>query len=165
MDDILIHAPTAEKNYTILIDVLKICDNNNLKLNREKTTIGKDQVEYIGHILSRDGLKISNKRIESIKNMPDSMSVKGVMTILGMVTYTCKCLPNLCSVTEPLRQLIKDSSKPPPPISSSEEILPRLTLPKSEQINHPSSNHTYRKSTPNHIHHHYFPSVTHTRQI
>ena len=96
----------------ILVDVLKKCENNNLKLNIEKTNIGKDQVEYIGHILSRDGLKISSKRIESIKNMPDPMSVKGVMTILGMVTYTCKFLPNLSGVTEPLRQLIKDSSKP-----------------------------------------------------
>ena len=54
---------------------------------------------------------------------------------------------------------------PPPHISSSEEILPRLNrrpLPNSEQINHPSSNHTYTKSTPNYIHHHYAPSVTPT---
>ena len=33
-------------------------------------------------------------------------------------------------------------------------------LPNSEQINHPFSNHTYTKSTPNHIHHHYAPIVT-----
>ena len=42
------------------------------------------------------------------------------------------------------------SQTPPPHISSSEEILL------------PSSNHTYTKSTPNHIHHHYAPSVTPT---
>ena len=34
------------------------------------------------------------------------------------------------------------------------------TLSNSEQINHPFSNHTYTKSTPNHIHHHYVPFVT-----
>ena len=40
-------------------------------------------------------------------------------------------------------------------------------LTNSEQINHPSSNHTYTKSTPNHIHHHCAPSVTptHTAHI
>ena len=64
------------RNSKALVDVLNICENNNLKLNREKTNIGKDQVEYIGHILSRYGLKISSKRIESIKNMPNPMSVK-----------------------------------------------------------------------------------------
>ena len=35
-------------------------------------------------------------------------------------------------------------------------------LTNSEQINHPSSNHIYIKSTPKHIHHHYARSVTHT---
>ena len=52
---------------------------------------------------------------------------------------------------------------PPPHISSSEEILPAspgTPLPNSEQINHPSSIHTYTKSTPNHIQHHYAPSIT-----
>ena len=33
-------------------------------------------------------------------------------------------------------------------------------LPYSEQINHSSLNHTYTKSTPKHIHHHYAPYVT-----
>ena len=58
---------------------------------------------------------------------------------------------------------------PPPHISSSEEILPRLTcrtLPNSEQINHLSSIlKSYLQSTPNHIHHHHAlppPCNTHT---
>ena len=52
---------------------------------------------------------------------------------------------------------------PPPHISTSEEILPRLTrrtLAQLEQINHPFSNHTYTKSTPNHINHYYAPFIT-----
>ena len=54
---------------------------------------------------------------------------------------------------------------PPPNTSSSEERLPAslvTLLPSSEQTNLPSSNHTYTKSTPKHIHHHYSPSVTST---
>ena len=61
----------------------------------------------------------------------------------------------------------RDSDKilhtPPPHSSSSEEILPSLTCHTLAQlsINNPSSNHTYIKSMPNHIHHHYSPSETH----
>ena len=54
---------------------------------------------------------------------------------------------------------------PPPHTSSSEERLPdSLVAPllNSEQTNLPSSNHTYTKSTPKQIHHHYAPSVTST---
>ena len=55
----------------------------------------------------------------------------------------------------------------PPHTSSSEEILPRLTRRTLAQLrtnNLPSSNHTYTKSTPKHIHHHYV-TFTHTTHI
>ena len=41
--------------------------------------------------------------------MPEPKSIAEVQTLLGMVTYTCKFLPNLSSVTEPLRNPIKES--------------------------------------------------------
>ena len=56
----------------------------------------------------------------------------------------------------------------PPHISSSEENFPVslvALLPNSEQINHPSTNHIYIKSTPNHIPYHYAPSVTLTHTM
>ena len=52
---------------------------------------------------------------------------------------------------------------PPPHISSSEDILPRLTRCTLAQLRtnkSPSSNHIYTKSTPNHTHHYCAPSVT-----
>ena len=56
---------------------------------------------------------------------------------------------------------------PPPNISNSEEILPRLDAPllNSAQMNNLSSSYIYTKSTQNHIHHHYAPSVTLTHII
>ena len=49
---------------------------------------------------------------------------------------------------------------PPPHICSSEERLPRLTRCSLAQLR--TNNHTYTKSTPKDIHHHYAPSVTYT---
>ena len=57
---------------------------------------------------------------------------------------------------------------PPPHISSSEEILPRLTGRTLAQLNKQITlPQTYTKSTSKHIHHHYAPSVrlTHTTHI
>ena len=59
---------------------------------------------------------------------------------------------------------------PPPHISSSEKILPRLTRRTLAQLRTNKSTFLksyYTKSTPNHIHHHYAPSVTltHTTHI
>ena len=54
---------------------------------------------------------------------------------------------------------------PPPHIKALKRYFPAslvAPLPNSEQTSLPSSNHTYTKSTPNRIHHHYAPSVTPT---
>ena len=53
------------------------------------------------------------------------------------------------------------------PTNVEEDILPTklvAPLPNSEKINRPFTNHTYTKSTPNHIHHHYSPFVTLTHR-
>ena len=58
------------------------------------------------------------------------------------------------------------SYTPPPHTSSSEEILFLVTpFPNSIQTNLPSSNHTYTKSMPKHIHHHYACSITSTHTM
>ena len=67
---------------------------------------------YIGHVLSDEGVKIDGEKVKAVVNMPEPTSIDNVHTLLGMVTYTCKFLPNLSSVTEPLRELIKESNKP-----------------------------------------------------
>ena len=68
MDDIVRHAATQRKHAKILTQVLQICEDNNLKLNREKTHLCKKEVEYVGHIFSADGIKICSKRIEYYEN-------------------------------------------------------------------------------------------------
>ncbi len=42
--------------------------------------------------------------------MPQPESIPQVQTLLGMVTYTCKFLPNLISMTEPLHELMKEGA-------------------------------------------------------
>ena len=110
MDDILIHAPTLELHNKRLTLVLQRCRDRNLKLNPRKTKLCAAEVEYIGHKLTADGVKISDEKVRAVLEMPEPASIAKVQTLLGMVTYTCKFLPHLSSVTEPLRQLIKESN-------------------------------------------------------
>lgn len=112
MDDILVHASTLKLHNERLKNVLETCRSQNLKLNAKKTKLCTNEVEYIGHLLTDKGIKISDEKVRAVVEMPEPSSIKNVQTLLGMVTYTCKFLPGLSSVTEPLRQLIKDSNNP-----------------------------------------------------
>ena len=112
MDDILVHGPNRKVHDERLMNVLQRCRKNNLKLNPRKTKLRKDEVTYIGHKLTKDGVKIDDEKVQAVVKMPEPTSIPNVQTLLGMVTYTCKFLPNLSSITEPLRNLIKESNDP-----------------------------------------------------
>ena len=61
-----------------------------------------NEVEYIGHKLTDNGVKIGVDKVRAVLEMPEPSLIAHVQTLLGMVTYTCK-------ITEPLRCLIKES--------------------------------------------------------
>lgn len=107
MDDILIHGKTMAEHDKRLEAVLERCRKNNLKMNPKKTKVAQSEVNYVGHILTRDGVKPSNERIKSIVNMRDPENLSELQTILGMISYVSKFIPHLSDLNAPLRELKK----------------------------------------------------------
>ena len=54
--------------------VLKQCREQNLKLNPKNTKLCTNNVEYIGHVLSDEGVKIDGKEVKAV-NMPEPTSM------------------------------------------------------------------------------------------
>ena len=75
----------------------------NLKLNPKKSKLCKQQVEYVGHIISDRGVTPSPQRIQAINEMPEPGDKAAVQRFLGMINYVHKFIPNLSSIAEPLR--------------------------------------------------------------
>ena len=61
--------------------------NSGVKLNQPKCKFGVDNVGYVGHVLSKDGLKPSPDRIHAIWDMPAPQGKGELSTFLGMMTY------------------------------------------------------------------------------
>ena len=57
MDDILIAARDIAHHDSVLEAVLHRARTFNLKLNFEKVLVRKQQVQYVGHIISAEGLR------------------------------------------------------------------------------------------------------------
>lgn len=81
------------------------CSENNIKLNKDKFMFKSDKVSFIGHTLTRDGLKVDDNKVEAISKMPQPTDVQGIQRFLGMTKYLAKFLPDLSADTEPLRRL------------------------------------------------------------
>ncbi|KAL7889063.1 hypothetical protein AOLI_G00040370 [Acnodon oligacanthus] len=108
IDDLLILGETKEQHNCRLRQVLERARAKNFKLNKEKYKVGLEEVKYLGHIFSEDGLKPDQSQIEAVKDMPKPKCKKDEERFLGLVTYLAKFIPNMSQHTEPLRGLIRD---------------------------------------------------------
>ena len=78
-----------------------------VKLKKQKCVIKIPEVVYIGDKITKDGTKPDESKIEAILNMPPSQHKKDLERLLGMITYLSKFIPNMSTLTEPLRFLLK----------------------------------------------------------
>ena len=76
-----------------------------LKLNPDKVKLRHDSVPFIGHLLTNKGLAPDPNKTSAFINMPTPTNMKSLQQLLGMVQYLSKFLPQLSTITEPLRQL------------------------------------------------------------
>ena len=106
IDDIIVHAETEVKHDHRVHAVLERCEKINLTLNKEKCVFKVKEVTYIGHKLTQEGIKPDDEKVRAINDMPAPTDKKGVERLLGTVNYLGKFIPNLATVTEPIRVLL-----------------------------------------------------------
>ena len=94
-----------------LIVVLNQCRERGIKLNAEKMQFRRSEVNYLGHVISAEGLKIDPNKVKAIHEMPDPSDKQGVLRVLGMANYVQKFAPNLAELTKPLRDLVKKDTE------------------------------------------------------
>ena len=76
-----------------------------LKLNSKKMNLKKPQVKFMGHVISKDGLKPDPDKVNAVENMPKPTCKKETLSLLGFINYLAKFLPRLSEVAQPLRNL------------------------------------------------------------
>jgi hypothetical protein len=65
-DDILIYRKSWEEHIKHVDQVLQILKNKKLYVKISKCYFGKQEVEYLGHIFSREGVKVDPQKIQDI---------------------------------------------------------------------------------------------------
>lgn len=107
-DDIIVTGSTLKEHDDILIKVLERAKMKNVKFNKDKFQYRISEVKYMGHIISKEGIKADPDQVKAIKKMEAPSSKADVRRLLGMLNFLSKFIPNLSKVTAPLRNLLKN---------------------------------------------------------
>ena len=93
----------------------------------------KPEVKFMGHILSKEGVKPDPDKVKAVNEMPRPTSKQEVLGLLGFVNYLSKFLPRLSDVVHPLRELTTKEAK----FIWSEKHEKAFTEVKQLVVNHP----------------------------
>ena len=102
LDDVIIFSETFEDHLRDIKEVFTLIQNAGLKLKLKKCQFMKKSVQYLGHIISRDGIGPDPKTIEKIANYKTPISADKVRSFLGLAGYYRRFFPNFGSIAQPL---------------------------------------------------------------
>eukprot|EP00833_Pecoramyces_ruminatium_P000433 jgi/Orpsp1_1/1174465/evm.model.c7180000050226.1 len=77
----------------------------------EKCEFDKNEVEFLGYILSGKGVSTDPKKIKSIKEWPIPTCVKDVQRFIGLCNYYRRFVKNFAQIARPLHNLTKKNIK------------------------------------------------------
>ncbi|UYV64720.1 K02A2.6-like [Cordylochernes scorpioides] len=107
MDDILIHAPDPQTLEIRTRAVLQRLKKNGIKLNRDKCKFQLQEVQFLGHIVTTEGIKIDPEKVRAIGEIKSPSNKQELQRLLGMVQYLSRFIPNLAEKTKNMRLLLK----------------------------------------------------------
>lgn len=105
LDDIIVYGATVEEHFENLEKVLKRLASVGLKIKTKKCQFFKKSVEYLGHIISGDGIRPDPAKFSIIEEWPVPKTVKDVQSFLGLVNYYRRFIENFADIARPLYKL------------------------------------------------------------
>ena len=85
-DDILVYSLTWEsyiEHVRITLDILR----HHFFIKSSKCDFGKQELEYLGHIVTHQGVKVDGKTIEAMVAWPQPTNITKVRIFLGLTGY------------------------------------------------------------------------------
>ena len=110
LDDILI-ASSEEEHLARVETVLARLQKYGIRVKKSKCEFFMNNVKYLGHSISAEGLKPTNEKIEAMQLMKSPEDLKELRVLLGFVNYYAKFIPNQASLLSPWYKLLQKNVK------------------------------------------------------
>lgn len=107
IDDIIVYSKDINEHLTHLKTVFEVCNAANLRLKRSKCHFACKSVEYLGHVVSADGVLPTTHNVSKLINMKTPECVSEVRSLLGTTNYYRRYIPNYAALMRPITRLLK----------------------------------------------------------
>ena len=97
IDDIIIFSKSVEEHLSHLEEVFRRLREANVKLNPKKCNFVKQKVEYLGHVVTPDGISPNPDKVRVVQEFPTPSNLKELRNFLGLANYYRRFVKGLFS--------------------------------------------------------------------
>ena len=105
LDDILVFSKNLNEHLEHLRLVIQRLVEVGLKLKPSKCKFAQHELEYLGHVVSREGLRTNPNLTEAVVDFPRPQSVRDVRRFLGLASYYRRFILHFAKIARPLHKL------------------------------------------------------------
>lgn len=105
LDDIIVYSRSFDEHLEHLRLVLYKLRAAGLKLHPDKCTFCHKEVRYLGHVVSKDGVKPDPSKVRAISSYPEPKSIPELRRFLGMASYYRRFISRFSDIAHPLNYL------------------------------------------------------------
>ncbi|PIK59683.1 hypothetical protein BSL78_03414 [Apostichopus japonicus] len=111
LDDVIIFGKNFEEHIAAIDDVFTRFKLAGLKLSPKKCFLFKQKVEFLGHVVSKDGVSTDPSKVAVVKNWPRPNCVRDVRGFVGLCSYYRKFVKNFTLIARPLHRLTEKGKR------------------------------------------------------
>ena len=106
LDDILVYSKTLQEHQEHLRIVLSLLRQHQLFAKESKCSFARDRIEYLGYVISREGVATNSEKASAIRDWPVPTMSTEPRGYLGYTGYYRKHCPRYGIIAKPLTQLL-----------------------------------------------------------
>ena len=102
IDDILVASRSHEEHLDHLQRLFKLLSANGLVVNKAKCVLGVNELDFLGHRVTSEGILPLPERISSLQNSTRPSDRTGLQRFLGLMNYYHRFIPHIADILAPL---------------------------------------------------------------
>lgn len=111
MDDVIVYSKSIEQHAQHLSLILRKLREVNLKVQLDKTEFLHKEVAFLGHIVSRNGIKPNPEKIKAVQEYPIPTTPRQIKQFLGLAGYYRKFIKDFSKIAHPMTKCLRKGSK------------------------------------------------------
>lgn len=112
LDDIVVFSSTVEQHLKRLRVVLERLEREGLKAKLSKCSFFRKEVNYLGHVISAEGVATDPGKIEVVANWPTPTFATELRSFLGFASYYRRFVQGFAKLAAPLHKVVALCSNP-----------------------------------------------------